>query len=131
MNFARRVFFWSGIYGILVLLPMYFLREPLERLFPPATNHPEQYYGFIGVALAWQFVFLLLASDVRRFRPLMLPAIAEKFLAAAAAIWLYFTQQIELAILGPFLIDLLLGFLFIISYFLSADRVSLQRKNLF
>jgi hypothetical protein len=124
MNFARRVFFWSGVYGILVLLPMYFLKETLERLFPPATNHPEHYYGFIGVALAWQFVFLLVASDVRRFRPLMLPAVAEKFLAAGAAIWLYYSQQIGLAVLGPFLIDLLLGFLFIVSYFLSSERHS-------
>jgi len=124
VNFARRVFFWSGIYGILVLLPMYFLQETLGRLYPPATNHPEQYYGFVGVALAWQFVFLMVASDVRRFRPIMLPAVAEKFLAAGAAIWLYFSQQIEPAILGPFLIDLLLGLLFLISYFLSAERAS-------
>jgi len=64
------------------------------------------------------------ASDVRRFRPIMLPAVAEKFLAAGAAIWLYFSQQIEPAILGPFLIDLLLGLLFLISYFLSAERAS-------
>lgn len=124
MNFARRVFFWSGIYGILVLFPMYFLREKLGQLFPPASNHPEQYYGFIGVALAWQFAFLLVASDVRRFRPLMLPAMAEKFLSAGAAIWLYFSQQIEPAIVGPFLIDLFLGILFVISYFLSAEWAS-------
>jgi len=124
VNFARRVFFWSGIYGILVLFPMYFLREKLGQLFPPASNHPEQYYGFIGVALAWQFAFLLVASDVRRFRPLMLPAMAEKFLSAGAVIWLYFSQQIEPAIVGPFLIDLFLGILFVISYFLSAEWAS-------
>ena len=103
---------------------MYFLREKLGQLFPPASNHPEQYYGFIGVALAWQFAFLLVASDVRRFRPLMLPAMAEKFLSAGAAIWLYFSQQIEPAIVGPFLIDLFLGILFVISYFLSAEWAS-------
>jgi hypothetical protein len=55
MIFAKRVFYWSGIYGILVLLPMFFLEHQLGIYFPPATNHPEQYYAFIGVALVWQF----------------------------------------------------------------------------
>jgi hypothetical protein len=51
MNLAKRVFFWSGVYGLVVLLPMYLLEESIGRQFPPATNRPEQYYGFIGVAL--------------------------------------------------------------------------------
>lgn len=84
MSLARRVFFWSGVYGILVLFPMYFLEDRIGRDFPPATNHPEQYYAFLGVALAWQFAFLVIAKDPLRYRPLMVPAIAEKFLSAGA-----------------------------------------------
>ena len=116
MNFARRVFFWSAVYGIIVLLPMYFLEAKLGRDYPPATNHPEQYYGFIGVALAWQFAFLLIARDVRRYRPFMLPAIAEKFLAGGAAVWLLAAGRIGIEIAGPFAVDLLIGALFIMSY---------------
>ncbi len=122
MIFARRVFFWSGVYGILVLLPMYFLEEKLGFAFPPATNHPEQYYAFIGVGLAWQLAFLLIASDVSRYRPLMLPAIAEKLLAAGTAIWLFMADRIEVLTLAPFLVDLVLGCLFIASYFRSSER---------
>ena len=64
-----------------MLFPLYFLEDSLGQAFPPPANRPEQYYGFIGVALAWQFGFLLISRDVRRFRPFMLPAAAEKFLS--------------------------------------------------
>lgn len=124
MKFARRVFLWAGIYGILVLLPMFFLEHKIGVDFPPATNHPEQYYGFIGVALAWQFAFLLIASDVHRYRPLMLPAMAEKFLAAGAAIWLFVLGRIDALTVAPFLVDVVLGFLFVVSYVRSGDRPS-------
>jgi len=124
MNFARRVFLGAGIYGILVLLPMFFLEHKLGIDFPPATNHPEQYYGFIGVALAWQFAFLLIASDVHRYRPLMLPAMAEKFVAAGAAIWLFVLGRVDALTLMPFLVDVILGFLFVASYIRSSERPS-------
>jgi hypothetical protein len=122
MDFARRVFLWAGIYGLLVLLPMFFLEHKLGVAFPPATNHPEQYYGFIGVALAWQFAFLLIASDVRRYRPLILPAIAEKFVPSGTAIWLFVFGRIEALTLVPFLVDFILGCLFVASYFRSSGR---------
>jgi hypothetical protein len=124
MTFAKRVFFCSGIYGILVLFPLYFLERRLGVEFPPATNHPEQFYAFIGVGLAWQFAFLLIASDVRRFRPLMLPAMAEKFLAGGAVLWLFAIGRIDAMTLGPFIVDLVLGVLFVVSYRLSSERAA-------
>lgn len=36
-----------------------------------ALTHPEFYYGFVGVAVLWQVVFVLLARDPFRYRPLM------------------------------------------------------------
>lgn len=119
MIFAKRVFFWSGVYGILVLLPMYFLEDVIGREFPPPTNHPEQYYAFIGVALAWQFVFLLIARDPVRYRPLMLPAIAEKFLSAGAVVWLFAANRVGESTLAPFLVDMVLGLLFLVCYLLT------------
>jgi hypothetical protein len=95
---------------------MYFLEEKIGRDFPPATNHPEQYYAFIGVALAWQLAFLVIARDPLRYRPLMIPAIAEKLLVAGSAILLFMTQRIDSTLLAPFLVDLVLGGLFIVSY---------------
>ena len=65
MTFARRVFLIAGIYGLIVLLPQYVLEEKNGRDFPPAITHPEYYYGFIGVGVAWQIAFLVIASDPR------------------------------------------------------------------
>ena len=79
MTFARRIFFWAGIYGLIVLVPQYLLERRNGQNFPPIITHPEYYYGFIGVGLAWQVAFLLISGDPVRFRPLML---GSPFLAA-------------------------------------------------
>ena len=68
----------AGISGILILLPGYFFEQKYGQDHPPPVNHPEFYYGFFGVALAWQFMFLVIASDPLRYRLAMLPAILEK-----------------------------------------------------
>jgi hypothetical protein len=49
-TFARRVFLVAGMYGIVVLVPQYFV----ELGLPALIERPEHFYGFIGVALAWQ-----------------------------------------------------------------------------
>jgi hypothetical protein len=114
--FARRVFTVAGVYGILVLLPQYFLENRLNRDFPPAITHPEHFYGFIGVALAWQVVFLIIAGDPIRYRPLMLPAILEKLAFGVPCIVLYIQGRLAAPILGAGLLDLTLGTLFLVSY---------------
>ena len=78
MIFARRVFLIAGIYGLLVLLPLYFLEARIGRDQPPAITHPEYFYGFLGVAVSWQVAFLVISRDPVRFRPLMVPAVLEK-----------------------------------------------------
>jgi hypothetical protein len=115
-RFARRLFFCSGVYGILLLAPFYVLEQRVGRAFPPATNHPEQYYAFLGVALAWQFAFLLIARDPLRYRPLMIPAASEKLLSAGAVLWLFAVGRIAANVALPFLLDLLFGILFVIAY---------------
>ena len=124
MRFSQRVYFWSGVYGILALLPMFFLEDTIGRAFPPATNHPEQYYAFLGVALAWQPVFLIIARDPRRYRSLMLPAIAEKLVPAGAVLGLYGADRVAALTTAPFLVDLLIGVLFVWSYTRTREPVS-------
>ncbi|TWU23634.1 hypothetical protein [Bythopirellula polymerisocia] len=51
-KFAKRVFFWAGVYGVILLVPQFFLEAQIGRDYPPAITHPEHFYGFIGVALA-------------------------------------------------------------------------------
>jgi len=116
---ARWIFLVAGIYGIAVLLPQYFLEAELGRRFPPPPNHPEQFYGFLGVALAWQFAFLLIASDVRRYRAFMLPAVLEKVGFGAAAVVLHIQGRVAPAVLGAGVLDLLLGALFLLAFRLA------------
>ncbi len=116
MKFARVTFLIAGIYGLLALLPQYFLEEQTGRNYPPPVTHPEYYYGFIGVAVAWQFVFLIMSRDPRRFRPLMLAAVLEKLSFGIPAIVLYTQQRLSAFMLAGGLVDLVLALLFITAY---------------
>ena len=116
MKFARRVFSIAGIYGLLVLLPQYFLEAKNGRDFPPAITHPEYYYGFIGVGLACQILFLIIARDPARYRAMMIPAVLEKFTFVAAVVTLFLLGRVSAVMLGLSCVDLLLGLLFIVAY---------------
>jgi hypothetical protein len=120
MTFAKRVFLIAGIYGLVVLLPQYFMEEKTGRDFPPPVTHPEYFYGFIGVAVAWQIVFLIIARDPVRYRPIMLAAIVEKASFGIAAIALYLAGRLGAQMLGAGIIDLILGTLFTIAYLRTA-----------
>jgi hypothetical protein len=119
MRVARWIFLISGIYGALVLIPGFFL----ERLTPPPTlTHPEFYYGFYGSALVWQFVFLAIAREPAKLRPLMLLAVLEKAAFFAPSLWLYFSGRLAMG--GPFiggLIDGVLMVLFAFAWWCSRD----------
>ncbi len=122
MQFGRWVFAIAGIYGLIVLTPQYFMETQIGRDYPPAITHPEFFYGFNGVALAWQVAFLVISRDPARFRPLMLPAVLEKASFGIAG-WILFAQQrIPALIVGFASLDLVLGTLFIAAYFLTAPN---------
>lgn len=116
MKFARRVFLIAGIYGLIVLLPLYFLEDKTGRDYPPPITHPEYYYGFIGVAAAWQVLLLIISTDPVRFRPIMLaPALAKTSFVIAVTI-LYVQGRVSSTTLGASMIDLLLVVLFLIAF---------------
>jgi hypothetical protein len=116
MQFARRVFQIAGIYGLVVLLPQYFMEERLGRDFPPPLNHPEHFYGFIGVAAAWQVAFLIVARDPIRYRLIMIPGMLEKAAFGLAAIALFAEQRIPPTILAFAVVDLLWAALFLMAF---------------
>jgi hypothetical protein len=88
MRFAQWVFRIAGGIGLLEIVPLYFYEAQLAQDMPPALTHPEYYYGFAGVTLAWQVAFLVIASDPLRYRPLMPVAMLEKAGFVLAAFWL-------------------------------------------
>jgi hypothetical protein len=116
MKFAKTVFYIAGVYGLLVLVPQYFLEEKNGRDYPPAITHPEYYYGFIGVALAWQVLFLIIARNPVRYRAAMLAAMIEKFSFVIAAVVLLMQNRIPMPMFGAAMIDLFLGMLFVVAF---------------
>ena len=116
MKFAKRVFLISGIYGLMVVLPLYFLEEKTGRDYPPAITHPEYYYGFVGVTAAWQILYLMISTDPVRFRPLMIPPMLAKSSFVVAVTILFFQGRGSSTLVGASMIDLLLVVLFFVSY---------------
>lgn len=122
MKFAKTTFFIAGIYGLIILVPQFFTEEKAGRDFPPAITHPEYYYGFIGIAVAWQALFLILSKDPVRYREMMIPSILEKFSFAIAVLILFFQHRISVVILIAGMVDLIFGVLFIMAYFKTPAR---------
>jgi hypothetical protein len=116
MKFARILFLIAGIYGLLILLPQYFLEEKIGRDYPPPVTHPEYYYGFIGVAVAWQVLFLILAKDPVRYRQMMIPAVLEKVSFVIAVVILYLQGRVAPVVVGSGIVDLIFGILFAVAY---------------
>ena len=130
MRFAKIVFRIAGIYGFIVLLPQYFSEERTGRDFPPPITHPEFYYGFIGLALTWQLLFLLLSIDPVRYRLMMIPSMFEKVVFVIPVVILYYQHRVSSVILALSLVDLVLGVLFVIAYIKTAALTSSKSQNL-
>jgi hypothetical protein len=116
MKFARIVFAAAAIWGVLLLAPLYFIFDLIGRQDPPPITHPAFYYGFVGVSLAWQIAFLIIASNPVRFHPFMIAAIVEKFTYAASLSVLYLQHRLHASDLAFGIIDFLFGILFVAAF---------------
>ena len=126
MRFAKIVFWVAGIWGFLVLTPLYFIFDLIGRNDPPPITHPGFFYGFVGLGLAWQVAFIIIATDAARYRPLMIPCILEKVSWSAAVIILVLQGRMHKSDLVFAGTDLLLGLLFLIAYFKTPPRESVS-----
>jgi hypothetical protein len=124
MTFARWVFRVAGIYGLLVVGPQYFLEAKTGQDYPPPITHPEFYYGFVGVVVAFQVVFLVIATDPVRYRPMMIAAVLEKAGFAIAVPILYLQHRVPGLVLGFSLIDAVWGVLFAVAYVRTSDATA-------
>ncbi len=113
---ARRVFLTAGIYGLIVLGLFLFMEEWIGIEQPPPITHPEYFYGFNSVALAWQLAFLIIASDPVRFRPMMVPAMVEKIGFFGVGLVLYVLGRISLSVFSMTWMDGLFFLLFLWTY---------------
>jgi hypothetical protein len=112
VRFARWVFLVAGVWGVLVLTPMYFLYDFKTGHTPTGTSSPDIYFGFASVTLAWQVLFFFLSTNPPRYRPMIIPCLLEKF-GYVATLALLFLKGSAAPTLLPFAAaDLVLGVLF-------------------
>ena len=121
MKFAKIAFLIAGIWGVLVLAPLYFLFDLIGRQDPPPITHPGFYYGFVSVGLAFQIAFFFIARDPIRLRPMMIPSMIEKFGGGGTFVILYLQHRLTPGDLGLGCIDLLFGVLFVAAFLKTAS----------
>jgi len=121
VKFAKIVFWIAGGWGVLVLSPLYFLFDTIGRQDPPVITHPQFFYGFAAVTMAWQFVFFVIATNPARFRPMMIPSVLEKFGYGGTLIVLYLQNRLHAQDLALGGIDLLFGVLFLAAFFKTSN----------
>ena len=114
VRFARWVFLLAGILGVLEIVPLYFMEDLIGLKQPPPITHPAFYYGFVGIALAWQVAFLIISRDPLRYQPLMPALFLEKLLYPAAVFTLYAKGRLPAENLPTAIIDLVWLVLFVI-----------------
>ena len=130
MRFARTVYRVAGIYGLLVVAPGYFLEARIGRDLPPAITHPEYFYGFLGVTIAWQILFLVLSTDPVRYRAMMLSTFLEKAGFGIPAIVLFARGRIPLAVLSMGMVDWILVGLFVAAYVATGRKQMIKNHPL-
>ena len=116
VTLARIVFILAGIWGVVVLTPLYWLVDITGRQYSPPTEYPHFFFGFLGVAMAWQIAFLVIGSNPTRFRPMMIPSMLEKFGHVLTLAVLYAQRRISPVDAQAALPDLVLGVLFIVAF---------------
>ena len=124
MKFAKIVFRVAAIWGVLIITPLYFMFALIGRNDPPPITHAGFFYGFVGVALAWQIAFFFIAGDPVRYRPLMIPSMFEKFSYSAAVVILVLQARMRSSDLIFAGTDLLIGVLFVVAYFKTRTRAA-------
>ena len=98
----------------MVIAPLFLAEGLIDATQPPAITHLEYYYGFVCVALVWQLLFLMLARDPVRYRPIMLMAVLEKASGIAFILLVLLHRSPPSLLIG--VVDVFLGILFLVAY---------------
>jgi hypothetical protein len=122
MKFAKILFNVAGIWGVILLVPLYFIFDLIGQQDPPPITHPAFFYGFAGLGLAWQVAFFIIARDPLRFRPMMIPSILEKIGYGGAVVALCAHGRMHGQDLAFGLVDLLFATLFAAAYATTGPR---------
>ena len=115
MKFARWVFTAAGVVGVLMIAPLFFLESQMAGARGP-ISHAENYYGFLGVTLAWQLVYLVIGRDPAPYRPIMLLGALGKTIFFFSVWGLYLAGRTPLDVALISSVDIVWAALFVVAW---------------
>ena len=124
MRFAKVVFWIAAAWGFLVITPLFFMFDLIGKNDPPPITHPGFYYGFATLCMAWQIAFVVIARDPVRLRPMMIPAVFEKYFYVIAAIVLYLQGRMKAPDMIFVAADTILGALFLVAWVKTGGAIA-------
>ena len=124
MKMAKLTFRIAGIWGVLVLTPMFFLLDFVNRQAPPAITHADYYYGFVAIALVFQLVFFIISTDPARFRAMMIPSVLEKLSYTTIMLLFYMQRRVDGRMLFFGVADGMFGLLFLLAFFNTRESTT-------
>lgn len=110
MKLAKWIFLIAGIFGLLSTVPLAFAEKVM------AVVQPEFYYGFVLLNICWQVLYLFIASDPARFRPIMIPAFLAKGSGTIALTWLHLQGRVSVQWIAIGTVDGVFAVLFLIAF---------------
>lgn len=121
MTFAKWVFTLGGLFGLLMITPLFFLEDRMAALGSQGgaggpLTHPENYYGFLSVTFAWQLVYLVIGRNPAPYRPIMLLGALGKVMFAALCWWLVGQGRLDAQVALLSSTDLVLAALFVAAW---------------
>lgn len=124
MKFAKLVFLIGGILGLLSTVPLFFN----ESVIAPELKHPEFYYGFIGINLMWQVLYIYISTNPLRFRPIMVVSFFVKILGVISVFWLIRIGRTDIWWYRIIFFDFLFAILFLLSFGLTRKFINTEKK---
>jgi len=120
MKLSKWIFLIAGILGLLSTVPLLFTETAM------GVRQPEFYYGFVCLDISWQILYLFLASDPHRYRPMMIPAFLAKASGTVALTWLYLAGRVSMqwVVIGG--VDGAFAVLFLVAYWSTREPWGIQ-----
>lgn len=110
MILAKWIFLSAGIGGLLSTIPLVFAEKVM------VVKQPEFYYGFVCLNICWQILYLFIAADPFRYRPIMIPAFLAKGSGTVALTWLYLLGRVSSQWLAIGAVDGVFAILFLVAF---------------
>jgi hypothetical protein len=121
MKLARCVFLTAGILGLLPVVPLAYAAMVNEQIMLPDVGSASLFfYGFVFQYVCWQILYIVLARDPVRYRPMMILAFLAQVIAPLYPAWLYlygFRLWISIVV-----VDLVLAMLFLVAFWLTGRK---------